>query len=203
VHKALYERVIDGVVRRTKSLPSGDPLDPSVLVGPMASRKQYDKAVSYIRLGLSERGRAVTGGDPGERKDLFLPPTVLVDLPPASRVAQEEVFGPVLLIHSVGDEDEALAISNNTPYGLGGSIWTQDISKALRLARKLDVADVWVNTHYIRHAETSFGGRHLSGIGRELGMAGVEEYLSHKRICIDTRTSFHLKDWFEAPEAAQ
>jgi acyl-CoA reductase-like NAD-dependent aldehyde dehydrogenase len=203
VHKSLYERVIDGVVRRTKSLPSGDPLDPSVLVGPMASRKQYDKAVSYIRLGLSERGRAVTGGDPGERKDLFLPPTVLVDLPPASRVAQEEVFGPVLLIHSVSDDDEALAIGNNTPYGLGGSIWTQDISKALRLARKLDVADVWVNTHYIRHAETSFGGRHLSGIGRELGMAGIEEYLSHKRICIDTRTSFHLKDWFEAPEAAQ
>jgi phenylacetaldehyde dehydrogenase len=203
VHKSLYQRVIDGIVARTKSLPTGDPLDPKVLVGPMASRKQYDKAVSYIRLGLSEKGRAVAGGDPGERKDLFLPPTVLVDLPATSRVSQEEVFGPVLLIHSFDREDEALAIANNTPYGLGGSIWTQDISRALRLARRLDVADVWINTHYIRHAETSFGGRHLSGIGRELGMAGVEEYLSHKRICIDTRSSFHLKDWFETPEAAQ
>ncbi|HEY7689872.1 MAG TPA: aldehyde dehydrogenase family protein [Dongiaceae bacterium] len=203
VHKSLYQRIVDGVVARTKALPSGDPLDPAVLVGPMASRKQYDKAVGYIRLGLSEKGRAVIGGDPGDRKDLFLPPTVLVDLPPTSRVAREEVFGPVLLIHSFGEEEEALAIGNNTPYGLGGSIWSQDINRALRLARRLDVADVWINTHYIRHAETSFGGRHHSGIGRELGMAGVEEYLSHKRICIDTRASFHLKDWFERPEAAQ
>jgi phenylacetaldehyde dehydrogenase len=203
VHKSLYQRVVDGVVARTKKLPSGNPLDPAVLIGPMASRKQFDKAVGYIRLGLSEQGRAVIGGDPGDKKDLFLPPTVLVDLPPTSRVAQEEVFGPVLLIHSFSEEAEALAIANNTPYGLGGSIWSQDISRALGLARRLDVADVWINTHYIRHAETSFGGRHHSGMGRELGMAGVEEYLSHKRICIDTRASFHLKDWFEHPEAVQ
>jgi acyl-CoA reductase-like NAD-dependent aldehyde dehydrogenase len=168
----------------------------------MASRKQYDKAVSYIRLGLAEHGRAVVGGDPGDRKDLFLPPTVFVDLPAASRLAQEEVFGPVLLIRSFDSEDEALAMANGTPYGLGGSIWSQDISRALRLARRIDVADLWINTHYIRHAETSFGGRHLSGIGRELGLAGVEEYLSRKRICIDTRSSFHLKDWFETPEPA-
>jgi len=202
VHRSLFDRVVDGIVARTKTLPSGNPLDPAVLVGPMASRKQYDKVVSYIRLGLAERGRAVIGGDPGDKKDLFLSPTVFVDLPATSRVAREEVFGPVLLIHSFDDEDEALAIANSTPYGLGGSIWSQDISRALRLARRVDVADLWINTHYIRHAETSFGGRHLSGIGRELGMAGVEEYMSRKRICIDTRSSFHLKDWFETPEAA-
>jgi acyl-CoA reductase-like NAD-dependent aldehyde dehydrogenase len=122
---------------------------------------------------------------------------VFVDLPATARVAREEVFGPVLVIHRCRDEEEALAIANDTPYGLGGSIWSQDISRALRLARRLDVADVWVNTHYIRHVETPFGGRHLSGLGRELGMAGVEEYLSWKRLCIDTRASFHLKDWFE------
>ncbi len=202
VHRSVYDRVVEGVVARTRKLPSGNPLDPAVLVGPMASRKQYDKAVSYIRLGLAERGRAVVGGDPGDRKDLFLPPTVFVDLPAASRLAKEEVFGPVLLIRSFDSEDEALAMANSTPYGLGGSIWSQDINRALRLARRVDVADLWINTHYIRHAETSFGGRHLSGIGRELGMAGVEEYMSRKRICIDTRSSFHLKDWFETPEPA-
>ncbi len=198
VHESLYQRVIDGLRVRTKALPIGDPQDPAVLVGPMASRKQYEKAVGYIRLGLAEGGRAIIGGDPGDKSDLFLPPTVLVDLPATARVAREEVFGPVLIIQRFRDEEEALVIANNTPYGLGGSIWSQDISRALRLARRLDVADVWVNTHYIRHVETPFGGRHLSGIGRELGMAGVEEYLSWKRLCIDTRASFHLKDWFEA-----
>ena len=104
----------------------------------------------------------------------------------------------MLAVHRFAEEAEALALANNTPYGLGGSIWTQDISRALRTARRLDVADIWINTHYIRHVETSFGGRHLSGIGRELGMAGVEEYLTWKRLCIDTRSSFHLKDWFES-----
>ncbi len=200
VHESLHDRVIEGVVARTRTLPIGDPLDPAVLVGPMASRRQYDKAVSYIRLGLAEGGKAVAGGDPGDKGDLYLAPTVLTDLAPDSRVAREEVFGPVLVVHRYRDEAEALAIANNTRYGLGGSIWSQDISRALRLARRLDVADVWINTHYIRHVETSFGGRHLSGIGRELGMAGIEEYVSWKRLCIDTRSSFHLKDWFERPE---
>ena len=197
VDKRLHNKVVEGVVERSRKLPMGDPLDPKVLVGPMASRKQFDKAVSYIRLGLAEGAKAAIGGIPKEESSLFLPPTVLVGAPADGRVAREEVFGPVLVIHPFGDETQALAIANNTPYGLGGSVWSQDISRALRLARRLDVADVWINTHYIRHVETSFGGRHHSGLGRELGMAGVEEYLSWKRLCIDTRSEFHLKSWFE------
>ena len=196
VHRSVHDGVVEGVVARSKRLTVGDPLDPAVLVGPMASRRQYDKALRYIALGLEEGGRAAVGGmprDPG--RSLFLEPTVLTSLPAGSRVAREEVFGPVLAVHPFEEEREALALANDTPYGLGGSIWTQDISRALRLARRLDVADIWINTHYIRNVETSFGGRHLSGIGRELGMAGVEEYLSWKRVCIDTRSSFHLKDW--------
>lgn len=198
VDARIADRVIDGVVERSRALPMGDPLDARTLVGPMASRKQFEKAADYVRLGLAEGGKAVLGGDPGQRGDLFLTPTVLVDLPADGRLAREEVFGPVLAVHRFRTEAEALAIANNTPYGLGGSIWTQDIGRALTLARRLDVADVWVNTHYIRHVETSFGGRHLSGVGRELGLAGVEEYLSWKRLCIDTRPAFHLKTWFES-----
>ena len=197
VEDRVHDAVVGGVVERTKKLPIGDPLDPKVLVGPMASRKQRDKVVSYIRLGLGEGAKAVAGGDPGERNDLFLQPTILVGAPDDGRIAREEVFGPVLTVHRFKDEQQALAIANGTPYGLGGSIWSQDISRALRLARRLDCADVWVNTHYVRHAETSFGGRHLSGLGRELGMAGVEEYVSWKRLCIDTRAAFHLRTWFE------
>ena len=198
VHESVKQKVIDGVAARSSVLKPGDPLDPNVLVGPMASRSQYDKAVAYIRLGLEEGGKAVVGGLPRNSDTLLLDPTVIVDAPPDGKLAREEVFGPVLAIHSFKTEAEALAIANNTPYGLGGAIWSQDISRALRLARRLDVADIWINTHYIRHAETSFGGRHLSGLGRELGMAGLEEYVSWKRLCIDTRPSFHLKDLFEA-----
>jgi acyl-CoA reductase-like NAD-dependent aldehyde dehydrogenase len=197
VDKRLHDKVVEGVVERSRKLPMGDPLDPNVLVGPMASRKQYDKALSYIRLGLAEGATAAIGGLPADQSSLFLPPTVLIGGPVDGRVAREEVFGPVLVIHPYESEAQALNIANNTPYGLGGSVWSQDISHALRLARRLDVADVWINTHYIRHVETSFGGRHHSGLGRELGMAGVEEYLSWKRLCIDTRSDFHLKSWFE------
>jgi acyl-CoA reductase-like NAD-dependent aldehyde dehydrogenase len=200
VDRRIMDRAVEGVVARSRKLPMGDPLDPQVLIGPMASRKQYDKAVEYIRLGLAEGGQAATGGLTKEAASLYLNPTVLTGLPNDGRVAREEVFGPVLAVHGFDSEDEALALANNTPYGLGGSIWSKDISRALRLARRLDVADVWINTHYIRHVETSFGGRHLSGIGRELGMAGVEEYLSWKRLCIDTRDAFHLKSWFEGGE---
>jgi acyl-CoA reductase-like NAD-dependent aldehyde dehydrogenase len=200
VDRRLHDRVVEGVVERSRRLPMGDPMDPKVLIGPMASRQQYDKAVSYIEIGLREGATAAIGGVPKDRSSLFLPPTVLVGAPADGRVAREEVFGPVLLVLPFEDETQALAIANNTPYGLGGSVWSQDINRALRLARRLDVADVWINTHYIRHVETSFGGRHHSGFGRELGMAGVEEYLSWKRLCIDTRSEFHLKNWFEGAD---
>jgi aldehyde dehydrogenase (NAD+) len=197
VHESLKKKVVDGVVARSTALIPGDPLDPKVLVGPMASQKQYNKALDYIRLGLEEGGKAAVGGIPKTRDGLMLGPTVIVDAPADGRLAREEVFGPVLAILTFKDEAEALKIANGTPYGLGGSIWSQDISRALRTARRLDVADIWINTHYIRHAETSFGGRHLSGIGRELGPSGVEEYLSWKRLCIDTRADFHLKTLFD------
>lgn len=196
VHRSLRDQVVDGVVARSAVLKPGDPLDPKVLVGPMASRKQYDKAVSFIRLGLDEGGKAAIGGAPRQDAGLMLDPTVIVDAPADGKLAREEVFGPVLAVHTFDDDGEALAIANNTPYGLGGAIWSRDISRALRAARRLDVADIWINTHYVRHAETSFGGRHLSGLGRELGMAGLGEYLAWKRLCIDTRPGFHLADLF-------
>ena len=175
----------------------GDPLDPKMLIGPWPRGSNTTRRFPISVWVLPRVQRRRSAAYQRMRSSLFLRPTVMVDAPIDGRVAREEVFGPVLLIHPFDNEEEALAIANNTPYGLGGSIWSQDISRALRLARRLDVADVWINTHYIRHVETSFGGRHHSGLGRELGMAGVEEFLSWKRLCIDTRKEFHLKSWFE------
>jgi acyl-CoA reductase-like NAD-dependent aldehyde dehydrogenase len=199
VEDSVHDEVVEGLIERSRSLPVGDPLDSEVFVGPMVSQEQYDKARRYIELGVGDGARTALGGDrAGE--GLYLSPTVLVDVSTESPVAQEEIFGPVLAVHRFKTEDEAVDAANGTPFGLGGSVWSQDISRALRIARRLDVSDVWVNTHYVRNTETSFGGRHHSGFGRELGMAGVEEYVSWKRVCIDTRDRFHLKDWFERDE---
>jgi acyl-CoA reductase-like NAD-dependent aldehyde dehydrogenase len=200
VDRTLYARVLDGMVTRSRTLRVGDPLDPDVLVGPMASRAQFDKVAAYVDLGLAEGAEAVIGGKPNARS-LYIDPTILTGDLADSRIAREEVFGPVLLVQPFDTEDQALAMANGTPFGLGGSVWTTNINRALRVVRKLDVADVWVNTHYVRNSETPYGGRHMSGLGRELGMAGVEEYVSWKRVCIDTRDTYHLKAWFEQPAA--
>lgn len=200
VEDVVHDELVDAIASRSQDIPFGNPLDPGVLVGPMVSREQFDKAVGYIERGIADGGRPVVGGVPADRDSLFLPPTILVDVPADSPLATEEVFGPVLAVHRFKEEDEAVASANATQYGLGGSVWSADLSRALRVSRRLDVADVWVNTYYVRHAETSFGGRHLSGIGREMGRAGLEEYVAWKRVCIDTRDTFHLREWFEEGE---
>lgn len=196
VAREIHARLLEGLVARTKALRVGDPLEEGVLVGPMASRAQFDRVVSYIDLGLSEGAKALIGGRP-ETGSTYIKPTILTGELAGTRIAREEIFGPVVLVQPFDTEEQALEMANDTPYGLGGSVWTTNINRALRIVRKLDVADVWVNTHYVRNSETPYGGRHMSGLGRELGMAGVEEYVSWKRVCIDTRDDYHMKTWFE------
>lgn len=197
VEEPVYQQIIEGLSERIASMPMGDPRQESVLVGPMASAAQYRKAVDYLRVGFEEGGTAVIGGEEGSPDDLYLPPTVFAGLPLESRLVQEEIFGPIVTIHPFTEVDEAVRLAGSTRFGLGSSVWSGDLSRALQVARRVDVADMWVNGYYLRHAETSFGGRHLSGIGRELGPLGVEEYVAWKRVCIDTRPGFHLKEWFE------
>jgi acyl-CoA reductase-like NAD-dependent aldehyde dehydrogenase len=100
-------------------------------------------------------------------------------------------------VFAAGDEDEAVALANGVRYGLAASVWTTDVNRALRVSRRLAAGDVWVNTHYVRQAETPFGGWKQSGAGRELGLAGVREYVAHKRIAFDASPGFHLKAWWE------
>src|SRR5439155_10108631 len=173
VERPLYDEFVLALAARAEALPVGDPLDPETLIGPLVSERQVERVRSFLDGVEADGGTVVTGG----RIDgLYVEPTVVTGVRPDSRIAQEEVFGPVVCVFPAGDEDEAVALANGVRYGLAASVWTRDVSRALRVVRRLDAGDVWVNTHYIRQSETPFGGWKESGLGRELGLAGLREY---------------------------
>src|SRR5205823_6894759 len=157
---------------------------------------QVERVRSFLDGVEADGGTVVTGG----RIDgLHVAPTIVVGVRPDARIATEEVFGPVVCVFPAEDEDEAISIANGVRYGLAASVWTSDVNRALRVVRRLEAGDVWVNTHYIRQSETPFGGWKESGLGRELGLAGLGEYVAFKRGAVHTAPALHLQTRFEAP----
>ncbi len=195
VERPLYERFVEELVRRAEALPVGDPLDRGSLIGPLVSERQVARVRAFLDSVSADGGAFATGGT---IDGLYVAPTVVTGIAASSHVMQEEVFGPVVCVVPFDTEDEAVALANDVRYGLGASVWSADTSRVLRMTRRLDFGDIWVNTHYVRQSETPFGGWKESGVGRELGLAGIEEYLAHKRICFDASDDFHLKTWWEA-----
>jgi acyl-CoA reductase-like NAD-dependent aldehyde dehydrogenase len=199
VEDRFYDEFVAGLIARAEKMPAGDPLDEGTLLAPLVSDRQAARVQAFLDTVERDGGRFLLGGTLDGR---YCPPTIVADLEPDAEVACTEVFGPVVTVFRARDEEHALAIANSTRYGLGGSVWTSDITRALRLTKRLEFGDIWINTHYIRQSETPFGGWKESGIGRELGLAGMREYLSNKRIAIDTADDFHLRTWFENPPKA-
>jgi len=194
VQREVYDEFAEAFVTRAKSLPVGNPLDEASLVGPLVSARQAAKVRGFLDGIAADGGTVLTGGTVN---GLYVQPTVVAGLAPDATAARDEIFGPVVLLFGADGEDDAVRIANGVRYGLGASVWTGDVSRAVRVARRLEFGDVWVNTHYVRQVETPFGGWKESGVGRELGLAGVQEYLAERRVCIDTSPTFHLADWFE------
>jgi aldehyde dehydrogenase (NAD+) len=195
VQRPLHDAFVEALATRARALPVGDPLDPGTLIGPLVSARQVARVRAFLETVAEDGGTIVTGGT---IDGLHVAPTIVTGVRRDSRIAREEVFGPVVCVFAADSEDDAIALANDVRYGLGASVWTADVSRALRVVRRLQAGDVWVNTHYVRQAETPFGGWKESGLGRELGMAGLREYVAYKRVAFDTLPDFHLKAWWDA-----
>lgn len=197
VERRIQREFLERLMAATESLKIGDPLDPAVHIGPMVSERQMRTVFDYVQAGREEGASLVLGGGrlAGDRyaRGWYVEPTVFDNVRPEMRIAREEIFGPVLAVIPFDSEDEAIRLANDNPFGLGSALWTTNLNRAIRVMKRLRAGDLWVNTHYIRLAETPFGGIKESGIGRELGMAGVEAYLETKRVCLDTSPEFHIR----------
>jgi acyl-CoA reductase-like NAD-dependent aldehyde dehydrogenase len=189
VQDGVYDEVVRRISERSRAIVLGDPTLETTQMGPVANHPQRERILGMIDAGRSSGARLVTGGDaPSDARlanGLFINPTVFADVDPQSRLAQEEVFGPVLSIIRFQTEDEAIAIANGTEFGLASGVWTQNLTRAHRVARELVAGTVWVNTYRSSAAQAPFGGVKKSGYGRERGIEAIDDYLRTKNVMVD------------------
>lgn len=192
IHRAIYEDFKHAFVSEAERLKIGPPSDPETQLGPVMSEPHFRKVLSYIALAREEGGNILCGGDrvePAECGGWFIAPTVIEGLPMGSRFCQDEIFGPVVSLHAFDDDNHALALANQSRYGLAASVWTNDLARAHRMAAQLECGIVWINTWMQRDLRTPFGGMKDSGFGREGGLEALKFFTEPKTVCIGTEAN--------------
>lgn len=193
VQEGVYDKFVEEFKKQVKEVSVvGDPFSETTFQGPQVTKTQYERILSYVESGKSEGATLLIGGEASKTgpngKGFFISPTVFTDVKDTMKIFREEVFGPFVVISSFKTEDEAISRANDTTYGLGSALFTRDITKAHKLARRIEAGMVWINSSNDSDFRVPFGGVKQSGIGRELGEAGLEAYTNKKAVHVNLGT---------------
>lgn len=184
VQDTIYDKFVNRLQELATKRKIGNPFNDETEQGPVIDEEQFNRVMDYIKVGKQEGARLVAGGYQVGDKGYFIAPTIFADVDDNMRICKEEIFGPVLVVEKFSSIDEAIEKANNTTYGLGGSVFTQDTRKYLKVSEAIEAGIVWVNCYNVLDAALPFGGWKESGIGRELGEEGIHNYLEHKSVCV-------------------
>lgn len=193
----LHDEFVGKMVEKTKKMVVGDPRDPQTDFGPLISEKQRQRVMQYIKSGLTQGAQLLIGGNIPDMKGFFVEPTIFTSVKNSMTIAQEEIFGPVLSVIKYDTIEEAIAMANDSIYGLGGGVWSHDREKAMYVAKQLRAGTVWINEWHLISEKAPFGGYKQSGIGREFGLDGLKEYTETKHLHIDELGSREKKSWYD------
>jgi len=189
VQREIHDDFLAELVKRAEALRVGPALDPASDEGPIVSKGQLETVERYVAIGREEGADALTGGEravvEGHDGGYYFQPTIFGGVDNSMRIAQEEIFGPVLVVLPFDDEDEAIRLANDSVYGLAGAVWAGDNSRAIKLAERLRTGTVWINDYHMINPRYPFGGYKQSGIGREHGDIGFNEYRELKHVHVD------------------
>lgn len=193
VQDEIYDRFVEAFKAQIKNVSIvGDPFDEKTFQGPQVTQAQYDRIMSYVDVGKSEKATLTLGGKPfkgvGDGKGFFFEPTVFTNVTPKMRIYQEEVFGPFVVVARFKAEEDAIEMANDTTYGLGSAVFTTNLTRAHRVAKKIQAGMVWINSSNDSDWRIPFGGVKQSGIGRELGEAGLEAYSNTKAVHVNMKS---------------
>jgi aldehyde dehydrogenase (NAD+) len=199
--RSKHDEFMERLVAKTNRIKLGNPADSSTDMGPLISRNQQQRVLGYIEKGKEQGATLVAGGgvpkDTGLDKGFFVEPTIFTNVESRMTIAQEEIFGPVLAVLSYDSDDQAIAIANDSEYGLGGGVWSKDTERALSIAKKLRTGTVWINEWHLISERAPFGGYKQSGIGREFGLDGLKEYTEAKHLHVDELGTRAKKPWYD------